>query len=280
MNNNFYIRTDLACENGILSPDKFKDYERETVGEYTVERVIKGDEKYVTVSSHKIRDYFLKDSDVCDILYREICALGKEMTGRSFDCETRVLAVGLGNRFITSDSLGVLCADKINATGHAGHILEGIDCCKVSVIQPGVMGQTGLEASLLIKEAARDIRPHIIIAIDSLAARSTDRLMSVIQLSSGGIAPGSGIGNRRGAVCAEETGCPAMAIGVPTVVDSSTMTWDTLKMGNVTVTEEIERILENGRSFFVSPKDCDMGIGYLSEVISRAVNKALGTEDF
>ena len=48
---------------------------------------------------------------------------------------------------------------------------------QVSVITPGVLGQTGIEAGELIKAAAEKIKPAAVIVIAALAAQSGDRLL-------------------------------------------------------------------------------------------------------
>jgi spore protease len=57
-----------------------------------------------------------------------------------------------------------------------------------------------------------------------------NRVNASIQLADTGIAPGSGVGNRRAALTRETLGVPVIAIGVPTVVDAATMASDTLDL--------------------------------------------------
>jgi len=103
----------------------------------------------------------------------------------------KILVIGLGNRNITSDSLGPEVVDNICIK-----ISEG-DETGVCTLSPGVMA-----------------------AIDALAARSVNRLNSTIQLSDQGINPGSGVGNHRIGITKDNIGVPVLAIGVPTVIDA------------------------------------------------------------
>ena len=60
-----------------------------------------------------------------------------------------------------------------------------------------------------------------------------DRVNSTIQISTGGIAPGGGVGNKRKALDKSYLGVDVIAIGVPTVVDAATLTIDVLDLANL-----------------------------------------------
>lgn len=192
------------------------------------------------------------------------------------------LIVGLGNRKITADALGPLCTDGINVTRHIRiadrALFEKLGTDEIAAIAPGVSGQTGIETSDLIKSLVQSISPYVIIAIDALAARSIDRLGTTVQLCDTGISPGSGIGNLRGAINRETIGIPVVAIGVPTIVDSSTLVCDALeKAGMTEIPHQLETVLENGKSFFVSLKESDEAVNALSELISDSIGEVFGT---
>jgi spore protease len=145
----------------------------------------------------------------------------------------------------------------------------------LAAIAPGVVGQTGIETAELIRSAVEAISPSVLICIDALAARSVDRLAVTVQLSNTGIAPGSGIGNHRQAINRDFLGIPVIAIGVPTVVDSSTMVYGMLEKAGVTeISEALETELENGRSFFVTLKETDTATAEMARLIARAIQLA------
>ena len=75
----------------------------------------------------------------------------------------------------------------------------------------------------------QNVKPDLIIAIDSLAARSVDRVCTTIQLADNGINPGSGIGNKRMGITRETMGVPVIALGVPTVVHASNIAYDVIE---------------------------------------------------
>ncbi len=190
-----------------------------------------------------------------------------------------VLVVGLGNRDITPDSLGPRTVDGLIVTRHVKEydpkLFDSIGQEEIAAIAPGVVGQTGIETLELIRGAVERVKPDVVIAVDALAARSVDRLGSTLQLSDTGISPGSGIGNRRREINRTSIGVPVVAIGVPTVVDSSTLVYDALsKAGIADIDDPLKKVLENGRSFFVSLKESDVAVAESASLISSALNRA------
>lgn len=292
---NKYIRTDLACESGRISPDKYKSavYSRNEKDGIVTEKLFVPDREaenetgkpkgsYTTIYSPNLKLYYLTDEYAKKVLEEEIVCMAECILKRKLSASDKFLVAGLGNRFITADSLGTRSADKIHATRHAKDTLPALaslGCCEVSVIQPGVMGQTGIESCEIIKGAASKVIPDLVIVIDALAARSTSRLATTVQLSDYGIAPGGGMGNKRKAINRETVGFPVLAIGVPTVVDSSTLIYDALENAGIhSIKPELKSILDNSKSFFVSLNESDAIIEYLSNIISDSLNKAFGTE--
>jgi hypothetical protein len=97
------------------------------------------------------------------------------------------------------------------------------DLRSVCTLAPGAMGQTGIETAELISALVRQISFSSIIAVDALAARSMGRLGATVQFSTSGIAPGSGVHNRRAELSERTLGIPVFSLGIPTVVDAVTM---------------------------------------------------------
>ena len=190
-----------------------------------------------------------------------------------------VLAVGLGNRYMTSDAVGPESIRKMLATRHLfledPDMFAGYSDVMLSLLSPGVMAQTGIESRLLVEGAVKAITPDLLIVIDALAARSTDRLATTIQLSDSGIRPGSGVGNSRLAIDREALGVPVLAIGVPTVVDSRTLVYDALERAGVpedALPQKLCEVLAEGASFFVSPRQMDTVTERAAQLVADAVN--------
>ncbi len=282
-----YARTDLACE----SPSRgVEEYEKDgvRVSVLTVTRENEAETgrapgTYVTVDSSDLS--LLDDGKVealTAVLSSELRRMTERVTGQKIGKKTKVLVCGLGNRFITPDALGPQTADKVTVTRHVvgtGGVFDALDCSSVSAIQPGVLGQTGIEASDMIRGTAEKTHPDVIVAVDALAARSCARLTKTFQLSDAGIAPGSGIGNRRTAISEKVLGIPVIALGVPTVVDSSTLVYDALAEAGISeIGDALRNVLENGKKFYVSPKDSDVLIRELSGILAAAIDRTFGAD--
>lgn len=286
-------RTDLACESiDVSCHTRGTSYREYTVRGLSVCELSVLDShgeketgrplgSYMTIHCPVIR---CLDPDteerICSALCNAIISYTERITKKPISESTRVLIAGLGNRFISADSIGPRTADKVAVTGHMlssdkRDLFLKIGCAHLCAVHPGVMGQTGIEASAMIRGAAENVRPDLVIAIDALAARSTKRLCATIQLSDTGIEPGSGIGNRRSAVNRETIGYPVMAIGVPTVVDCATLVFDSLSRAGIGDLEgEIGDSLDEERDLFVSLRDCDVVSEEISKILSRAINRA------
>ena len=134
----------------------------------------------------------------------------------------------------------------------------------VAVISPGVLGQTGIEAYDLICGITGEIQPDAVIIIDALASRFLKRLGCTVQMSDSGIEPGAGVGNARLEISKKTLGVPVIAIGVPTVVDASTLVYD-LTGGSGKLAEP------DGQQMIVTPREIDRA----ATMIAGAINKAL-----
>lgn len=221
---------------------------------------------------------------LCDSVGRELRNMLQSGVGGvplSFDFS--VLVVGIGNGAVTADAIGPETAKQVFVTRHllSTQSAKKLGRCSVSAFVPDVLGNTGIETLELIRGAVQAVRPDAVIAVDSLVAKSYERLATTIQVSDGGISPGSGLGYHRKAICRQTLGCPVIAVGIPTVVNSSTLISDVLEQSGMAYpTEALRQILENGRSFFVMPQESDQIVKSGALVLSCAIDRActLATE--
>ena len=288
-----YIYSDLAIECSAISESAAKNKKelKETVlGDSTLTILtIDTDElskmyqrdkgRYVTLSCKKI--WMMSDGDIEDCATLIGRALSELIEGKvpKKKKDLSVLAVGLGNSEITPDAIGPLTISHLTVTRHISSLdpslFSSIGQCKVSAFIPGVLAQTGIETLELVRGAVQNVSPDIVIAIDALVARSRERLAATVQLCDVGISPGSGIGNRRSAINEDNLGVPVIAVGVPTVVDSATLVFDALSSAGISeIPKELCKQLDNGRSFFVAPKECDVISDSVGLLLSRALDKA------
>jgi len=295
------IYTDLAMESRELNPDiPGISEEREELEGISVSRIrIESGEAaeklekpvglYVTLDAPELANRPLELFDrVSEALARELGAmfggLGKGAT---------VLVVGLGNRSITSDSLGPRVAEQIYVTRHVTQYMpEALPSPVRSVcsVAPGVLGVTGVETMEIVRGVREHARPDLIIAIDALASRRAARISTTIQLTDTGISPGSGVGNTRLGLNREAFGVPVIAIGVPLVVHAATISQDVLSLmadrtglhGDEEKLRALARevIDEHLGQMVVTPKDVDSVVKDMSGILGKAINLALFEEGY
>ena len=175
--------------------------------------------QYITLS---VPTLTIEDNDGFQELEEVLLTQFKKLHDKiSWQDDDKILIIGLGNRTITPDAVGPFVIDHL-------HNLEQIDD-KFVMYAPGVTGQTGYETGEFVAALAERIQPNLIIVIDALASRASDRLCKTIQLTNTGIHPGSGVGNQRQEISYEVLGIPVTAIGVPTVVDAPVLIADAVE---------------------------------------------------
>ena len=155
----------------------------------------------------------------------------KELISKHINNKEDILIVGLGNEYVTPDSLGPKVIAEVDITRHfLKYTPEYIDpnTRPVSAISPGVLGTTGIETVEIIKGVVENIKPKLVIVIDSLASKSIERISSTVQISDTGIVPGAGVGNKRNEISINTLGIPVLAIGVPMVVEAATIAADSI----------------------------------------------------
>ncbi|MBR5520110.1 MAG: GPR endopeptidase [Clostridia bacterium] len=202
---------------------------------------------------------------------RTVDALGKLLMPMLPPISDRpITVVGLGNRAVTPDALGPMVSEKILATRHLLRELPdqfgGLR--PVTALTPGVLGVTGMESAEMILGVVETIHPEALILVDALAACDSARLCRTVQITDSGIAPGSGVGNRRYAINRQTVGIPCIAIGVPTVVDTHTLAADLLG-------EPLPESLKLPSDTFVTPKEIDRLVAECAKIITYAINRAL-----
>lgn len=238
-------------------------------------------------------------------LFEEACkALAKELVPvMNLKEKSVILVIGLGNWNVTPDALGPKVISSLMVTRHLFEYMpEELDrgVRPVCAVAPGVLGITGIETGEIVKGITEKVKPDIVIAIDALASRKTDRVNTTIQIADTGIIPGSGVGNRRMELSSKTLGVPVIALGVPTVVDAATLANDVIDLlidnlqkqenntpekkffnmlDNIDREEKYELIQEvlkpNSANLIVTPKEIDIVIERISKVIANGLNIAL-----
>lgn len=156
----------------------------------------------------------------------------------------------------------------------------------VCAAAPGVLGVTGLETAEVLRGMVEHAKPDAVIAVDALAARSSQRICSTIQVADTGITPGSGVGNHQKALTRETLGVPVIAVGVPMVVYASTIARDAMayfgeESGASEADEEklaecVERVVsERLGDLIVTPREVDALVERMAGIVAEGINLAL-----
>lgn len=220
----------------------------------------------------------------------------KNLIGNLINKQEDILVVGLGNLYVTPDSLGPKVIQDIDITRHLltymPEVLEP-NTRSVSAVSPGVLGTTGIETLEILKGIVDNIHPKLLIVIDALASRSIERISSTVQIADTGIVPGAGVDNARKELTINTLGIPVIAIGIPTVVEAATIAADSLDLFIQKVQEEahsnefLNKLQEEDKyrmikevlapedyNFIVTPKEIDELIENMSSVVARGINFA------
>lgn len=313
----YSFRTDLANErrdiyksaNKLEEIDGIKSEKKDINENLKIERVFITNENgekaigkpkgtYVTIDIKNLKiaqnEEIQKASDVLTSELSKI--LDKHITRKD-----EILVVGLGNIYVTPDSLGPKVINELDITRHIlKYMPEVLDqnTRNVCGIAPGVLGTTGMETLEIIKGIVENIHPKLIVVIDSLASRSIERISSSLQISDTGIVPGAGVENARKELSQKTLGIPVIAIGIPTVVELATLVSDGIDifidklqdkaksneyLNNLQQEdkyEEVKEALNVGEyNMIVTPKEIDELIKNMSSIVARGINFATQPEN-
>ena len=234
-----------AAESVIMKNNYLVDTKRKAKMKISKFKVDKTNEKQLGCSKG---DYYMinYDSRVLfdnpNVVVKELMKVLKTFM-KNYKQHGTTLIIGLGNSSILADALGPITTKQIIATNHYDDFLT---IPKIALFVPEVIGKTGISSFNLIKMLVNDLKPDVIIIIDSYATTRVDRLNYTLEVSDAGIIPGSAIKNNK-EINAATFNVPVIAIGVPL-------------------------LLEVGSELYTKP-DIKNVIEASSKVISEAINK-------
>ena len=173
--------------------------------------------------------------------------------------DNHVFIVGLGNENHTADSVGPKVLKHIKVNTYFNNFGINIKGIKVSAIEPGVLSTTGIDTFKIIKSVCDEIKPNLVILIDSMVCDEINYLNKVIEISDMGISCGSGIKGINTPINKENLGIPIISIGVVSAVE--------IKFKNK---KNINFI-----PYLLSTKDIDEYVNEVSIIISEALNEVI-----
>lgn len=177
----------------------------------------------------------------------------------------RILVLGLGNRRLTADCIGVRCAELLSE--------RLLPSDTLAVLTPGTYGETSIESACLARAAVREWGADALILIDALASRDKERLVRAVELCDTGLSPGTGVGNRREAIDPDNVGVPTVAIGIPTVMRASAFLSNAMILHGF-ARERAAEAAKDGRGLFTVPAQLDDGIESVARIVVEALFSA------
>ncbi len=258
----YIIRCDLAIQNKSL-----KNTKTSQINNITIKRFLSAPYNYTNIIFNNI------ETNKASLVLKEIFQkeLLKYLRKYKLKKTSAVLTVGLGNKNIVSDSLGIETLAHITATRHLKDLTLSSKLANIATFIPGVTKDTGYSAYKSIKALKNSLKPDYIIIIDSLITDDIKYLNKLIQITDRGITPGSGINNYGEEISFNTLGIPVIVIGIPTAIEASSIIRDALN------SKERKITFKEGYDLIVSSKEVDVFVRKISKLIGNAINDIFNT---
>lgn len=233
----------------------------------------------LTHAKSEIYDYFslqffddiIFNDDLVSNLTRELSLIVSFFKNKyRISRKDNILIIGVGNEGLSADSLGAKCLKNLEITKHL--IDNNITCRKkgnLSAISSSVSGITGIESYQIISGVVEKTTPKMIIAIDTLATKSVDKLQKIIEISDKGISPGAGVNNAKRELSEVSLGIPTLAIGVPLVIYARDIVFEAIRDSATTFNNEYVKKIN---SLIITPKEIDLTVEHFAKVIGQGIN--------
>lgn len=171
---------------------------------------------------------------------------------------THFFIVGLGNENHTSDSIGPKTLKHLKVNAYLEELGLTLSTNKISALEPGVLGNTGIDTSRIIESVIKEIKPSLLILIDAFVTEDIKFLNKSIQITNEGLTPGSGLKSISNEISEKTLGIPVLSIGIPTAIE-------------ISIQQKKEDILP----LYLSTKDIDDYVLRISKIIGNSLNEIL-----
>ena len=220
-------------------------------------------------------------------LIEEMAAVFVRLAAKAVKGRPEILVVGLGNRDIRADALGIEVINRLIITRpyfEENSLLARGARTELSAIAPGVYGLTGIQSGDIVKAVAEKVRPNLVIAVDSLAAARVSRLYSSYQITTAGIQPGSGISSGKKYIDFQSLGVPVISVGVPLALYAASLLREGIvnfiklsdrRTAEYDINSALEETLtQKFSAMVVAPKQIEDIVENCAEIIAASVNLA------
>ena len=219
---------------------------------------------YTSIYTEKLTPYDTDVKNYCAIVLSEI--LKDYILKINKKAET-FLIVGIGNKNYVSDSIGPLVTNRIIITRHAKinnpNVLDK-RLKSVCALTPSVLGLTGIETYDIVKGVVENVKPDVIILIDSIISKSYNYIGKCFQVSNNGLIPGSGVENARKVLDESTLKVPVISIGVPLVISANNL-----------LSDYIDKDIEELENLIVTNKEIDILVKNCAEIVATSINLAI-----
>ena len=181
-----------------------------------------------------------------------------------------VMVVGVGNGEMIADSLGPRVVSQVSVSAHLNLKRFKGNLCAFS---SGVKTGTGVESFEVTKALVKSLRPKAVIAVDTLASSTIERLGNLVQIKNGELTPGAGVGNQKKTLEYSTLGVPVIGVGVPLIIHAKNIVLNYLNESEEKVLFPLlKRITGN---LDVTAKEIDLYVSIYSKIIAMAINRSV-----
>lgn len=231
MNYNKHFRTDIVCKNCLSKNTIIKEKK---------------------INNFTYRTIFFNNLNIKKELKKEIIYFFNKLNIKKGN---HILIVGLGNDNNTADSIGPKTIKYLKINSFLETFNIKVNDTVTSSLEPGVLGETGIESFKIIKSVCKEIKPDLVILIDSIVSDNILDLNKTIQITDAGINPGFGFFGFTSQISKKTLNVPTITIGVTTAIE--------VKFDNIKI------------PYFLSSKDIDDYILKMSKIIAFSINEAI-----
>ena len=157
----------------------------------------------------------------------------------------KMLVVGLGNEEITADSFGCSCVDRLNLKRN------------VFALKPNVYLNTNVLSYDIVKGVCNQIKPDLVVLIDSLGTLNIKRLACSFQFCNVGILPGGALNDLNKTISSKTLNIPCVVIGVPLMIFAKG------------IDDNLEKFYQD---MILTPKDIEGMVTLCSKMVCKAIN--------
>lgn len=194
--------------------------------------------RYITISYNKNK----LSKNIEKLIETITNALNDTLNYLNLNKKSKILFVGLGNKNITTDTFGYKLIDKIVVDKNNYKIFKEVE------------GITNINSYEFIKVLASFLDVNVVIIFDSLSCFNIDRLGSTIQISTGGLFPGSAYSLKSNEISKKTIKKEVIVLGIPTIIN----------MKNINI---------DNPNIVVSSNDIDLIIDDITTIISMSINR-------